>query len=293
MRSAITIDVDSLRFYREIHGLPPRDEDEDPIYTVAMPRFWELISKARVPATVFLIGADAPRYRSAFQGAALTGSEIASHSYAHDYRLTKRAPDAIAEDLARADEVLRPLSPSGSIAGFRAPGYNTSDAMTRAAAHLGYRYESSLLPSPLYFGLRALAIGAYALRRRPSRSLVGDFSAYRGTFEPHRKGEILEIPIACEPITRVPIFGTSWVLAPPAMRRLSLRSALRRLPLFNFEMHAIDLLDATDVGIERELARAQRDLRVPVREKMRAFTDLFFALEAATEPTTLEAIARP
>ena len=48
--AAITIDVDSLRFYREIHGLPDGPDEDDPIYTIAMPRFWELIEEASVPA---------------------------------------------------------------------------------------------------------------------------------------------------------------------------------------------------------------------------------------------------
>src|SRR5438132_969379 len=143
-RSAITIDVDSIRFYREIHGLAERDEDEDPIYSIAMPRFWELIEEAGVPATLFLIGADAPSYRSAFEPASKTRSEIASHSFAHDYRLTKRSADLIADDLRRADDALRPLSPSGKIAGFRAPGYNTSRVLMKAVSDLGYAYDSSL-----------------------------------------------------------------------------------------------------------------------------------------------------
>jgi peptidoglycan-N-acetylglucosamine deacetylase len=293
VRSAITIDVDSLRFYREIHGLTEREEDEDPIYSVAMPRFWSLIEEAAVPATLFLIGADAPSYSSAFEPAARSRSEIGNHSFSHDYRLIKRSPERIAEDLRRADEVLRPLSPSGRIAGFRAPGYNTSPAVMKAVFDLGYAYDSSLLPSPLYFGARALAIGVYALAGRPSRSLVGDFSAYAGTLAPHEKAGVLEIPMACEPFTRAPIIGTTWVLASERLRRISLKSALGRLPVFNFEMHAIDLLDATDPGVGEDLAGAQRDLAVPVAEKMTAFRDLFRALKDATEVLTLEAIARP
>jgi peptidoglycan/xylan/chitin deacetylase (PgdA/CDA1 family) len=293
-RAAITIDVDSLRFYREIHGLPPLGEaEDDPIYTIAMPRFWELITEAGIPATLFLIGQDAPRYRSSFEAAKATGSEIANHSFSHDYRLTKRSAESIADDLSRADDVLRPLSPSGRIAGFRAPGYNTSKTVMKVVADLGYVYDSSLLPSPLYFLARLLAITGYAILGRPSRSLIGNFFAYAGTLLPHTIGTLVEIPMACEPWTRVPIFGTSWVLASDAMRRFSLKSALTRLPVFNFEMHAIDLLDATDRGVGADLAAAQRDLKVPVADKMRAFRGLFSELKTSATMSTLEAIARP
>ena len=42
--AAVTIDVDSLRFYRAIHGRSgaPLPLSEDPIYTVALERFYAL-----------------------------------------------------------------------------------------------------------------------------------------------------------------------------------------------------------------------------------------------------------
>ena len=42
----------SIRFYREIHGLAPREEDDDPIYSIALPRFWSLLEEVGVPATL-------------------------------------------------------------------------------------------------------------------------------------------------------------------------------------------------------------------------------------------------
>ena len=44
---------------------------------------------------------------------------------------------------------------------------------------------------------------------------------------------------------------------------------------------------------DQQKAIAQRDLKIPVAEKMRAFRDLFRALKDATEVMTLEAVARP
>lgn len=298
-KAAITIDVDSLRFYREIHGLGGNRNQEvaaDPIYTRAMPRFWELISELRAPATLFLIGADAPLHADRFSPARELGSEIASHSFAHDYRLTQRDARAIAADLEAAHEALIPLSPDGEIRGFRAPGYNTSRALLRAVVDRGYLYDSSLLPSPLYFALRGLAIGAYALLRRPSRSLIGDPRAFIGTMSAHRveltrSSRLLEIPIACEPWSRAPLFGTSWVMAGERIRSLMLKSALASLELINFEMHAIDLLDASDLPPGDPLAAAQRDLKVPVAEKMRAFRGLFRALAGSRELMTLRGLA--
>ena len=65
-RAAFTIDVDSIRHYYDIHGLPQPEAGTDPIYTIAMPRFWALIREFGIPATLFLIGKDAPEYAEYF-----------------------------------------------------------------------------------------------------------------------------------------------------------------------------------------------------------------------------------
>lgn len=301
--AAITIDVDSLRFYRQIHGLGSADPAEDPIYRTAVPRFFELLEEARLPATLFLIGEDAGRHAEAFGPIRALRCEVASHSFSHDYRLTTRSDAEIDRELERAEEVLGPLSPDGRIEGFRAPGYNVSPALLARVVARGYRYDSSLLPAPAYWAARAAAIGRYRLAGRPSRSLVGRARAFAGPLGPYRTtparpweksagGALLEIPIACEPTSRLPLIGTTWSMLPKTLRRVFLGRALRKLPCINFEMHAIDLLDRTDRGISSDLAAAQPDLAVPARQKMAAFRDLFRHLSAEREVRTLAAIAR-
>ena len=62
--------------------------------------------------------------------------------------------------------------------------------------------------------------------------------------------------------------------------------------LFNFELHAVDVLDATD-GIPAELVRQQRDLQVPVKVKMERLGKLFAWLgEDRERVTVLEAARR-
>ena len=173
--SAIGLDVDSLRFYREIHGLPPDDAaslDRDPIYTVALERFAGLLDEASVRATLFLVGEDAPHHAERFAFVKTSSSEIASHSHAHDYRLSQRSSAAIADDLRRADAALVPLNGGHPLSGFRAPGYNVSPALIEAVVARGYRYDSSLLPSPLYWIARGATIASYRALGRRSRSLI-------------------------------------------------------------------------------------------------------------------------
>lgn len=307
MRAAVTIDVDSLRFYAQIHGLScarNRDARDDPVYTTALPRFAALLREAGIRATVFAVGQDAARHPEAFAFVASTGSELASHSFRHDYRLSQRTPPEIETDLARAEEALHPLCPaphdgaSRGVRGFRAPGYNVSPALLAVVVRRGYRYDSSLLPAPLYWVARAATLARYTVVRRPSASLRGRLAAFAGPLGPYRtrpetpwapdpRGALLELPMAVSPRTRLPIIGTSWTLFPSLLRRRLLDDALARLPLFNFEMHAIDLLGPSDPGIPKALIDAQPDLRVTVDEKMALFSELFSTLARSGEVRTL------
>lgn len=303
MKACLSIDVDALRFYGAIHGLKRVDPDRDPIYEIALPRFFELLSEVGAPGTVFFIAEDVARAeRPLREGLRATHSELASHSHTHDYRLSARPGADIRRDLRRADEALRAVAPSGRITGFRAPGYNTRPDLLRAVAELGYRYDSSLLPAPAYFAARAGAIARYAVSGRPSASMVGDPRAFAGPLGPYRmqpeapwrpdpSGPLVEIPMAVEPTSRLPLIGTSWVLFPPALRSWLLARALQRSHPFVFEMHAIDLIDGSDPGVPSELAAAQPDLARPAREKIDAFRGLFRTLARQRNVVTLEALA--
>lgn len=303
MRTSITIDVDSLAFYHQIHGLSAPPLEDDPIYRVALPRFFELLDAARAPATLFLVAKDAAPHAAAFAPVARTGCEVASHSFHHDYRLSQAPAAEIAADLRAADEALRPLNQGRPLEGFRAPGYNLSPAVLEAALALGYRYDSSLLPAPAYFAARAAAIGLYRLRGRSSRSLVGRFAQFAGPTEPYRMrpespwtpaadGPLVELPMAVEPTTRTPLIGTALASFPAAVWDRLLERALGRLSFFNFEMHALDLLDETDHAALAPLAAHQRDLRVPVRTKLGRFATLFGRLRDAGELRPLADHAR-
>ena len=288
--AAITIDVDSLRFYRKIHGLAPVPESEDPVYSLAVPRFFQLIGELGVPATLFLVGQDAPRYATQFAAARGLGAEIGNHSFRHDFRLATLSREAIRSDVEEAHRALLPLTPDGNINGFRAPGYNTSPALLEAVADLKYSYDSSRLPSPLYFAGRAAAIGAYSLLGRPSQALVGKWKAFSGSLQPHREGTLVELPMSCEPASRLPLIGTVIPLLPAQIRRLLVSRAVRALKYFVFEMHAIDLLDSSEVA--SDLASAQRDLKVSVARKMSSFQQLFSQLKQECTLMTLRDIAR-
>lgn len=298
--ASISVDLDSLPHYCRIHGLPESLLDARArglVYSTAVPRFRELFASVGVPGTFFAIGEDveadagaAAALRSAHEG----GVEVASHSYSHDYALTRRAPERIREDLRRADEVLAAATGVRPV-GFRAPGYTLNAALYAATEELGYRYGSSAFPAAPYYTAKAAVMGALALMGRPSRAvldsprvLLSPRTPYRpDPAQPYRRGSgaVLELPMAVTPGVRFPFIGTFATTLPLPAVRAAYRS-LAGDPLLNFELHAVDVLGAED-GIPPELLRQQRDLRVPVAHKLERLRTLFGWLKSDSEVVTL------
>lgn len=282
---ALTIDVDALRCYRDIHGLPARDDEEDPIFTRALPRFLDALERLGARGTLFVVGRDlaVPAHAKAIEQAAKAGHEVASHSHEHDYRLSRLPPVRIALDLEAADAAIERVTGTRP-RGFRAPGYNQSEALMSALDERGYAYDSSYFPTPAYFAARATAIGLYKLRRRGTRSLVGDareFLASRAPFVPAvgdrfraaKRGErargFVEIPMGVASPLRLPWLGTTLALANDLVGAALTRAALADddIPAV-LELHAIDFLGAED-GVEPALVAAQPDLKVGLGDKLR------------------------
>jgi hypothetical protein len=290
--ASVTIDVDSLACYAAIHDLPFDTSGDDPCYAHALPRFLGVCEKYRVRATLFVIGRDLerPGHRALLARAVAAGHEIASHSFAHDYRLSRLPPHEIDDDLARADEAIAEVTGAPPV-GFRAPGYNQSEALFDALERRGYRYDSSFFPAPAYFAARATAIGLYGLRGRSSSSLVGDpreFLCPRAPFRPAqgaryrraRAGEaersFLEIPIGVASPLRLPWIGTSLALAPDVVGRAMTKVARRQKGPAVLELHAIDFLAGDEAS--PELRGAQPDLQVDLDAKLRRLDRAISAL---------------
>lgn len=292
--SAISVDLDSLPHYCRIQGLPESvldDRARSLVYSVAVPRWLELFADASVPATFFAIGAEADPSLSRARAA---GVEIASHAFAHDYAMSRWPREQIDADLARAHQAITSAAGAPPV-GFRAPGYTLSPALLQAVAALGYAYDSSAYPAAPYWAAKASVMGALKLLGRPSRAildsprvLLAPTFPYRPSLEnPYGRGDapLVELPIAVAPVTRLPFIGTFAVLAPWALVRATFAS-MAKLPLFNFELHAIDVLDVSD-GAPSELARQQRDLNVAATEKVARLSKLFRWMKERSACVTL------
>jgi hypothetical protein len=280
---AVSVDLDPLRCYYEIHGLGAVPAQlTDVVLRKALPRFAEVFARHRLPATWFVVGSDVAE-RSAIGRAELSrlvtaGHELGNHSHTHPYGLARLDEAGIDAELAAAERVIGELG--SSPVGFRAPGYDLSPALLRVLEQRGYRYDSSVFPSWPYYLAKAGVMGLMAITGRRSGSVIGDPRALAAPTEPYRPGatpwtrgdrSVVELPITVTRGLRFPGIGT-WILTAPQPLRIVLLNQLRARRFFNFELHGLDLLDADLDGIPAALVARQPDLRVPLDRKLRAFS---------------------
>jgi len=228
-----------------------------------------------VHATFFVIGRDLARdLEAGGAGAALLGRalaeghELANHSYQHAYDLVSWPKERIVEDLRACDALLRRMG--ARVLGFRAPGYTHDDKLLSAVVNLGYRYDSSALPSPPYYAAKLMVMAWMAVRGRRSRSTARGWRSFLGARRPRYIDDfgLWEIPMSVSRYLRLPLIGT-MLLAGPEPLANSLRAAAAKEPYFHLELHGLDLADSGGKGspgdgYTPELRALQPELQVPL-----------------------------
>ena len=280
---SVSVDLDGIECYFRIHALPgpPPEQARCLILRRCLPRFADLFDRHGVKATFFVVGRDLdedPEGRHSLAELAAAGHELANHSYAHPYDLTRLPAARIAEEIDRSHGAIAACA-TAAPTGFRAPGYETSAQVIELLSQRGYAYDSSTFPSIPYYLAKAAVMGALRLRGRHSGSILGrpamlvaPRTPYRPRVdEPYRRGgsSIVQLPMAVTPTLRLPVIGTSLITAPPLLRRLLVRSALQQ-PFFNLELHGIDLADAEADQVPPALIARQPDLRRTLAHKWEA-----------------------
>ncbi|MFL5368505.1 MAG: polysaccharide deacetylase family protein [Myxococcales bacterium] len=293
MIASVSVDLDGLACYSAIHGIDPSLLDERALRAVpevAIARLCELFAGLGIQATFFVIGSDLklPYAAASVAAAARAGHEIASHSHAHDYALSRLGRAAMELDLTLAEEAIRAAC-GAPPRGFRAPGYTLSPELLDALTRRGYAYDSSLLPSPAYYAAKAFALALYATRGRRSESILGSPGQLFAPRSAHWRSGIRELPVATLPLLRAPVIGTVLAAVPASLGAALVRAAGASGHL-NLELHAIDVLDASD-GAPALLAAAQPGLSIPAAVKLRRLREVLAAVRERAEVCTLEAAA--
>jgi hypothetical protein len=287
--TCLSIDLDGIDCYHGIHGLPPPD---DAIRDVALrrwlPRFVTLLDELAVPATFFVIGRDLRRELDhdgagarALQAAARAGHELANHSHDHRYDLSLQSDEEQRLDLERCHRALVELGHAPQ--GFRAPGYTHDARMLACVAAAGYRYDASSLPSWPYYLAKVAAIAWTRLARRPSRSIASGARSFFGPTAPHVRDDsgLVELPITTVGALRLPLVGTFVLAGPTAVRRALTEGAID-LPHVHLELHAIDLADAHEDGLDPGLVRLRPELAVDLAVRRERLAELLRARQGHT-----------
>src|SRR5262245_16623881 len=96
-RCAVSIDIDEISNYFDIHGLPRPPDLGAAAYDIAMPRAAAFADAHKLPLTLFAVGEDLEREESARLLAVLAnkGHAVENHSYGHRYDLTRLGYDEI------------------------------------------------------------------------------------------------------------------------------------------------------------------------------------------------------
>ena len=230
----------------------------------ALPRFLDVFGRLGVHATFFVVAEDARANVVELRRALAAGHEIASHSLTHPVPFSCLSRQMLEKELLPSRDLLEELL-GVPVQGFRAPGLALSAAVLDGVARAGYRYDSSLLPSP-YVVVSLLTQRGYTNGR------VSDWllPALRGVFSPrhpHRRRDGLwELPLSTSPTLRLPLFHTPrLMLGRRAFDSLTRRSS-RAEPYLQYVFHGIDLLTAEEVDGE---LHHHPGARLPLAEKIR------------------------
>ncbi len=272
--ASISIDLDGLPHYEALFGLAHQSSPEA-VARLAPGRLAGLLDEHGARGTFFAIGKELLPSGDPLRALAQAGHEIGNHTLSHPYGLTRLTPVELSDEVeGGAEAIARAVGERP--AGFRAPGYTLTSALLEVVTATGHTYDSSVFPAAPYYLAKALVLALLKLRGRPSaaildrpRVLLAPLGPYHpARAEPYARGDhpLLELPIAVDPFLRVPFYGTLVVSFPWPVVRL-VYASVRRLPFLNLELHGVDLMEPAD-GISPAVARAQRDLSLPLSQKL-------------------------
>jgi hypothetical protein len=285
---AVSIDLDEIPFYHQIHGLPsPDPKSENLVFDVALLRLEDFARSFGMPLTFFVIGSTLEREENASRLKALAraGHELGNHTLGHKYDLTRLDGARMKAEIEGAQQAIEGATGARPV-GFRAPGYTVTDELLGLLESAGFLYDSSVFPCPAYWAAKGLALSAIRLRGRRSHSILDTPRVLLAPTRPYhighpywkRGGGLFELPVQVTRVMRLPFIGTALTMAGPRAARELARGVVGE-PLVNLELHGIDVLDEGD-GL-KELSPHQPDVKVPHKRKLEALSAVLATLRDA------------
>jgi peptidoglycan/xylan/chitin deacetylase (PgdA/CDA1 family) len=250
----ISIDLDSAAVHLAGYGI--RRSGPDHLLATAIPRLREVLSRHRATATFFVVAGDrSSAVHDLVAELSADGHEIASHSLTHPMPLSTLASERLRDEVHRSRALLEDTF-SVPVVGFRAPNWDTGPRVWDALAAAGYRYDASVLPTPLLLAIRSVL----ALKARRVKPLVAmrPWPASLRTV-PHRvelggDAALWQFPMSVGGFLRLPLYHTVRM----GMNDRTFARHLDRLAdagrPFTYALHAIDATSMRD-EIDDRLAR--------------------------------------
>ena len=278
---SIGVDVDTLEDYVTAYGYTKNEIScNNHIYTKALPRILDLFDSFGVKATFFVVGKDIRNLENIpiLKDIIKRGHEIGNHTMNHLYpfsalpRSKKREEILLMQKLAE-DKL------GYKVKGFRAPGYGVDSETIQILAEESYEYDSSVHPT-CFMPLMNMAMLFISSGRRifPEMKICFHCVAPLNSYVPRKncfllKGnhlKIIEVPITATPYFRAPFYGTFHLLSASWIFDFSYYFVHRAGININYEMHAIDMLDYTEDGLDKWFRR-HPSLPVPWTQKQKKY----------------------
>ena len=259
----VNVDCDTLENYAQGYGFDYRDRPNR-IFTKALPRLLDLLRETGVRATFFVIGQDLtnPDHREVFHRALAEGHELANHTWSHPRQFAGLKPAVQEREVRRTHDLVAEHF-GYRMTGFRAPCYDMDAAGIRLLERLGYRYDSSVHPSPVVWLFDVVVWMKGLFRRWESRPncLFNGFGPtipyYPAPADLWRRGgprQVIELPTNVWPMLRIPFYGTWHLEFGESWFHRGLALLVRHGVPLNYHLHAVELLGFREDGLDDRFA---------------------------------------
>jgi peptidoglycan/xylan/chitin deacetylase (PgdA/CDA1 family) len=302
MNACITIDLDNYQDYASLTGTRIA-EGSHSFFDDAIPRFLDLLERAGVRATFFLVGRDAAvgSNRRWVRAIAESGHEIGNHSYTHPYNFRALAKAEREREIAQGEDAIADVVGERPV-GFRTPSCDVDLDLLRMLEQRGYLYDSSVFPSPIMW---VFMLYGKLFLRSTSYQLGEPLSALapRTPYEPcpdrlrsrRRDGDtrsprILEIPFSVLPFVRIPFYSTLLRRFGPTAFDWLKRAYGRRDSILHVVFHMIELADFEGTPLARDYRRTP-GLTVPLERRQDFVRRSLESLAKSCEAVTLREFA--
>lgn len=265
---AVSVDLDAPQDYAEFFG-KPWQLDGDRFLEGVMPSFLELFAELDIRATFFAIARNARSALGARVHRSLVeaGHEVANHTLSHVQAFRTLDPAGRLREIVDGQKILEDAT-GKPVVGFRAPAYDMDATTLGILLDRGYRYDSSLNPTPFFIPMkwimrsltwrRHVGLGTWSHRFAPTsphwywRSSSGASTLERGATPPSAgTPSLVELPLSIVPGIRFPFYGTITQILGSRWFGMALAAIRRRPQAINYSLHALELAPtgrAEDLG---------------------------------------------